>query len=157
MEFLSFYDLNVKGVYNFIFYRTGHRETAEDLTQQIFLKALQAWPSFDSGKGTPKAWIFGIARHALIDHFRTAKPMFDLELAVQNDSGDNVERNFETKARLVEAQRYLSQLEPEDRDIVVMRVWDELTYAEIGEIIGKSEAATKMIFSRIIQKLRELN
>src|SRR6056297_2278284 len=67
------YERYIKKIYNFIYYKTMHQETAEDLTSQTFIKALNKINSFDSEQGTFQAWLYKIARNTVIDHYRTQK------------------------------------------------------------------------------------
>lgn len=149
------YDAYAKKIYDFIYYRTHHRETAEDLVSDVFMKALAAIKNFDADKGTFSAWLYRIARNRVIDHYRTAKSVEDIEdvwdaLA----SGEDVARDADTRERLAKAEKLVAKLPPAQRDVVIMRAWDQLSYAEIAEILGKSEAACKMSFSRAVASLR---
>jgi len=150
------YDANVRRVYDFIYYRTHHRETAEDLTSDVFLKVFAKLADFDARKGTFTAWIYRIARNRVIDHYRASKGTEDIEdvwdlLA----SGDDPARDADAAERLREVERLMADLPAAQREVVIMRVWDGLSYAEIAEAIGKSEAACKMSFSRGVAALRK--
>lgn len=154
--FGELYDAYARKIYDFAYYRTHHRETAEDLAADVFLKAFAKISAFDPSNGTFSAWLYRIARNRVIDHYRTAKPSADIEdvwdlLA----SGDDVARDAETRERLRAVEAHLSSLPAAQRDVVIMRVWDGLTYAEIAETLGKSEAACKMTFSRAVATLRK--
>ncbi len=155
-DFAAHYDTHARKVYAFIYHRVQHRETAEDLLSQTFLKALERFDTFDAGKGAFSAWIHRIARNAIIDHWRAAKPTSDIEDVWDAlRSGEDVNRDAEVRERLAEVESHLKDLSPAQRDIVVMRLWDQLSYAEIAEIVGSSEDACKMSFSRSLAKLRK--
>lgn len=153
--FAQLYDAYVKRIYDFIFYRTRHKETAEDITSVTFTKAFQNIHTFKGSNGLFSAWLFRIARNTLIDHHRTAKPTVDLDAAVNAKSRDNVSAEAEVKDRLDQVKKYLGQLNEDQREIVVMRLWDELSYAEISELTGKTEGNCKVIFSRVMQKMQK--
>ncbi len=154
--FGALYDRYVRKIHEYLFYRCHHRETAEDLTSLTFTKALERLASFDAGKGTFSAWVYRIARNALIDHFRAQKPGTDIEDVwdLLRD-GTDVARDAETAERLRQVEAHLAALPSAQRELVIMRVWDGLSYAEIAEATGKSEAACKMAFSRTIAALRK--
>lgn len=153
--FAELYDLYVKRVYNFIYYRTSHKETAEDLTSVTFTKAFQKIESFKGTQGLFSSWLFRIARNTVIDHMRTSKPTLDLETAVNAKSRDNVAAEAEVRDRLDHVKVYLGELSEDQREIVIMRLWDELSYAEIAGLTGKTEGNCKVIFSRVMQKMQK--
>ncbi|RLC36365.1 hypothetical protein DRH27_05335 [Candidatus Falkowbacteria bacterium] len=154
-EFGSLYDRYIKKIYDFIYYKTHHKETAEDLCSQVFMKAISKIKGFNLDKGTFQAWIYAIARNTVIDYYRTKKNEIDIfdiwDLAVK----ENVERDIDTKIKLEKVVLYLKELKQKQRDIIIMRVWQGLGYREIAEILNKSEASCKMSYSRAINKLRQ--
>lgn len=154
-SFASIYDNYVTAIYQFIYYKTYHRETAEDLTSQTFLKALEKIHRFNPQKGSMAAWLYQIARNLVIDHFRTKKRTFSIHDIWDLAGSHNVEIDLENKEQLQMVQTVLKELPLNQRDIIIMRVWQELPYKEIAEIMGKSEASCKMLFSRTIAYLRE--
>lgn len=154
-EFTILYDLYVKRIYDFIYYRTSHKQTAEDLTSITFTKAFQNIKTFRMKDGLFSAWLFRIARNTLIDHMRTRKSTVDLEYAFNVKADQNVEREVEQKIKLDEVKNYLTKLSPEQREIVVMRLWDDLSYSEIATLTGKTEGNCKVIFSRMMQKMQK--
>ncbi|MCA9379038.1 RNA polymerase sigma factor, partial [Candidatus Dojkabacteria bacterium] len=80
-EFLEICTRERDNVYRYIFLRTGyHRETSEDLTQDIFLKLWQSWSSYDESKATMRTWIFRIAHNTLIDFYRKQGRVESVEL-----------------------------------------------------------------------------
>jgi RNA polymerase sigma factor (sigma-70 family) len=153
--FATLYDNYVKRIYDFIYYRTSHKQTAEDLTSVTFTKAFQNIKSFRSDTGLFSSWLYKIARNTVIDHMRTNKPTVDLDAAVNSPAKDNVAGETELKDRLQQVKTYLNKLSEDQRDIVVMRLWDELTYAEIANVTGKSEGNCKVIFSRVMAKMQK--
>jgi DNA-directed RNA polymerase specialized sigma24 family protein len=90
----------------------------------------------------------------LIDHFRTNRPTFDIADVAEPVSNTDLQSEIDNRSKLSEVYKYLNQLDASARDLVVMRIWDQLSYAEIAEVTGKTEAALKMSMSRIMSKLR---
>ncbi len=154
-RFTKVYDAYIKKIYNFIYHKTMHRETAEDLTSTVFMKALENIQSFDESKGSFNAWLYRIARNTVIDHYRTSKDVMDIADAWGLSSKEDILRNAESNEQLERVRGYLETLKPQHREIIIMRVWDQLSYKEIADITGLTEANCKMTFSRAIRRLRD--
>ena len=146
------YDEYIEKIFNFVYHRVGSKELAEDLTSQTFFKALKNINSFDGEYFS--AWIFRIARNTVIDHYRTHKTSEDLENFPDLTAFKDLEKEVDDKKTLEEVKKFLKTLKPEQEEIIIMRIWDQLSYKEIAEIIGKSESSCKMMFSRAINSLR---
>lgn len=155
--FGELYDLYAKRIYAYLYYRSLDREEAEDLTASVFLRALEKLPSFRPERGCFSGWIYGIARNALTDHFRAASRRADGREAVDlwelPDSG-SVEIEAENRDLWERLRPHLSALSAEQREILILRTWDELPYGEIALIVGKSEDACKASYCRSIKALR---
>lgn len=154
-RFTELYELYIKRIYSFIYYRTHHKETTEDLTSVTFAKALQHIKSFKAGKGSFSAWLYQIARNTVTDHYRQHRPVSDIEDAWDLSADVDIERDVDIRQKLERVTGYLRTLPAQQRDIVIMRVWDGLSHREIGQILGISEANSKVIYSRTMAKLNQ--
>jgi RNA polymerase sigma-70 factor, ECF subfamily len=152
------YDLFSKRIYSYIYYRTLSRETAEDLTSAVFLKALEGLGGYSPGPGGFAAWIYGIARNAVFDHYRRESRLESLEArgAGPWDAADGADLAIDAENRDLweRVAPLLAGMAAEQREILVMRIWDGLSHAEIARILGKSEGACKMAYSRAMASLR---
>ncbi len=154
--FIELYDKYIKPVYNFIYFKTSHKETAEDLTSQSFLKALKALPNFKADKNSSfAAWIFSIARNCVTDHYRAKKEFKNIDDIWDLAGDEDIERDLEFKEKTQVIEKYLQNLKTEQREIIILRVFQEMSYKEIAEILNKKEEACKVAFSRAIKKMRE--
>jgi len=154
-EFSRLYDNYIEKIYRFIYYKTHHCQTAEDLTSQTFMKAWKHISRFDMNKNSFNSWIYKIARNTVIDHYRTQKRQQNIEDAWDLSIFDDTIENIDTKNKLEEVKKYIETLNSEHRDILILRLWQELSYKEIATILDKSEASCKMAFSRGLKKLRK--
>ena len=152
--FGALYEAYIRKIYDFIYYKTYHKETAEDIVSSVFMKALENIKSYTPGKGSFSAWLYGIARHAVIDHYRKGKPEVPVEDIFDLPGAGDFTVDIDAKDRLEEVKTHLAKFKPAHREIVMLRLWQELSHREIAEIIGTSEANCKMIFSRTLGKLR---
>lgn len=154
--FGQLYDQYIKKIYAFVYAKTGHRETAEDLVSQTFFKALDSIDKFKfDGQGTFQSWLYTIARNLIIDNYRRQKNDIDINDCWDLAGKENSAIDFDAKEKIFEIKKYLSKLKPEQREIIIMRIWQEMSYAEIAEATEKSEAACKMTFSRAMKELRQ--
>ena len=154
-QFVYLYDRYVEKIYKFLYFRTFDRELAEDLTSQVFLKAMEKIGTVDESKGTFQAWLYRIARNLLIDEYRRSKPTEDLESHFDLADSTNVAGDTDKVLTNEKLRELLMTLPAEAQELVSMRLWDELPYAEIAVITGKTEGSLKMQFSRIIDQLQK--
>lgn len=152
--FDALYRTYVKPLYGFIAHRTLNRETAEDLTSVTFMKAMEKIGSYDPGKGAFAAWLYRIARNTITDHYRSRKDTHPIEDAWELPSDDRTDLIAGDRIAFEKLRQAINQLEPDKRDILLLRFWDGLSYAEIAQITGKSEGNCKVIVSRTLAGLR---
>ncbi len=152
--FATLYDLYIQKVYRFVYYRVGHKQVAEDLVSVVFTKAFSKFHTYNP-KLSFQAWILSIARNTVIDHYRTKKATFDIEEAFNVSDQTNLSKDYELREKIDQVRKYLQGLDPEQRDLVIMRLWDGLAYEEISKVLGKSEATLRVNFSRILSKMQK--
>jgi RNA polymerase sigma-70 factor, ECF subfamily len=149
------YDRYIDKIYRFIYYKTFNKETAEDLTSEVFHKALVKISSFDLDKGGFSTWLYQIARNRVIDYYRTAKSVVPLEDVFDIGVDERTPETLDAVAKLAQVTEYLQTLSAKQREIITLRVWEEKSYREIAELVGGSEDSVKMAYSRSIKELRE--
>ena len=149
------YDRYIDKIYRFVFYKTFVKEVAEDITSDVFHKALQKINSYEADKGVFSAWIYRIARNNVIDYYRSQKGDVPLEDVFDVGFDERTPESLDAIAALDKVNVYLETLSSKQREIITLRVWEELSYREIAEIVGGTEDGVKMAFSRSIRELRE--
>ena len=152
--FAEIYEQNADRIYAYLVCRVPDRATAEDLTADVFAKAYQRYSQFDLRKGSITTWLYAIARHRLVDHFRSDRSGVGLEYAEGLPGDDNLFENQVGKDRALTVRAWLADLSEPQRELVILRVWDELPFADIAAVLGKSEASLKMAFSRLMRQAR---
>ncbi len=153
--FGELYDEYIQKIYRFIFFKTHHKETAEDLTSQVFIKAFEKIKSYDAGKSSFAVWLYRIARNTVIDYYRTRKSDANVEDVWDLFKDESLLKDVDNKIQLEKVGKYLQTLEPLQREMIIMRVWNDLSYKEISQIINKSEANCRVIFMRAVGKLKD--
>lgn len=148
------YDAYIRKIYDFIYYKTLHQETAEDLTSQTFIKALEKIKQFDSSRGSFSAWLYTIAKNNVRDYYRSGREEVNLEDVYDLAAVDNPEIDSHNRLIFEKVKGYLSSLKSAEREIIMLKLWEGRSHKEIAEIMGLSEANSKMILSRTMVKLR---
>jgi RNA polymerase sigma-70 factor (ECF subfamily) len=152
------YDDEMPRVYRYFRYHVRTVEEAEDLTSDVFHRALRHWNRMRKKLRSPRAWLFSIATNRLTDHFRRKHntPAFDVETAadvVSNHSGP--EETTLEKERIGDLLNHLSKLTKRDRQVVTLRFAAELSHREIGRVLGISEGASAVALLRVLRRLRD--
>lgn len=153
-SFSLLYDKYIKKIFDFVYFKTHHKETAEDIVSQTFLKALENIDKFDSQKGHFISWIYQIARNNVIDHYRSQKFTEDIEDAFDLSDKTDIEKDTDIKLKLENVKKYLQRLTAQEREIVLLKLWQDLPHKEIAQITGKTEQNSKVIFSRALKKIQ---
>ncbi len=150
------YDHYLPGIYRFVLLRVNHREEAEDITHQTFLKAWENIEQYHFRGYSFGSWLYRIARNTIIDNHRKSNPEISLEVLAPNLLVD-LESQSELTEIKIEGEtilKALSQLKEVEQEVVIMRFVEELTHREVARIIGKSEGAVKVIQHRALKSLR---
>ena len=142
-------------VYRYIASRVHRPADAEDLTQLVFVKALEALPRYES-RGIPfGGWLFRLARNTIIDHVRTRHEHADLDAAAGH-AGREAGPDEVTVARqeMDEVAAALGSLTDEQRDAIELRFFAGLSAREAAEVMGKQEGTIRGLQFRAIAALR---
>src|SRR5690606_24044658 len=99
-------------------------------------------------------WLYAIAANTITDHYRTRTEERSIEDVWDLDTGEDVQVDVSNKLLVESVQQYMHTLTAQQRDILILRLWEELSYQEIAAMLGKSEASCKMLFSRTLKQLR---
>jgi RNA polymerase sigma-70 factor (ECF subfamily) len=134
---------------------------AEDVTSEVFTRAMRSLDGFDPEKGTETAWVIGIARHAVADWWRRRRPE-DPSPTVREPvttTSEWTDPPGEHAARMDAASGLVGRfgvLSEREREAVALRFGAELSSPEIGAAMGISPTAARMLVHRGICKLREV-
>ena len=142
-------------VYRYIVSRVHRPSDAEDLTQLVFMKVLEALPRYES-RGIPfGGWLFRLARNTVIDHVRTRHEHADLDAAAGH-AGREAGPDEVTVARqeLDEVGSALATLTDEQRETIALRFFAGLSAREAAEVMGKQEGTVRGLQFRAIAAMR---
>jgi RNA polymerase sigma-70 factor (ECF subfamily) len=153
--FAGIYDAYAPRVRRFLRHQLGDADVAEELLQRTFVKMIEALPRYRP-RGLPfGAWVFRIARNAVIDHRRTAHPGVPLEAAIDraSEAGDPV-ASAERHQDRDEIRVALEALPPDQREVLVWRFFAGLSPAETAVLMGRSNGAVRVLQHRALAALR---
>jgi RNA polymerase sigma-70 factor, ECF subfamily len=132
------------------------RSAAEEVTAQAFERAWRRSRQIDRGRGTPRAWLFGIARNAALDELRRRSRLAApaTEERTEGEQPVPVRDPAEAAIDRTALRQALDSLGGRDRELVALKFFAGLSNAEIASVIGTSESNAGTRLHRIIQKLR---
>ncbi len=148
-------------IYRFIAVKVGTRQEAEDLLHEVFMSAWQKLPTY-APQGFPfSSWLYKIARNRVIDYYRTRKShsSIDDEVATNEDlfaARSEIDDQLDQNLELASVKAALVELTDEQREVVELRFQQDLSPAEIAQVVGKREGTVRIIQHRAIQKLKQL-
>jgi len=139
----------IRRVYSYVAYRIGDGPDAEDVTSEVFERALRYRASYDESRGQPLPWLLGIARRC-VDDARAARVTVPLAEPVETASTDV---GGDVVQRLVLAAA-IDGLDERGRDLLALRYGADLTARQIGEVLGLKTNAVEVALHRTLTRLR---
>lgn len=136
-------------VYRYARFTLGNASAAEDIVQEVFFRVLKNWSRY-RGEANPKTWLWTIVRNCIVDHARKYKhdkeqQPFDEKLGGKTDFQMGME---------FEAEELLKNLSQAQREVIVLRLIQDLSTTETAKILGWSESKVKTTLHRAVSKLR---
>jgi len=156
--FGALYDRYVEAVYRYVFYRVRETAEAEDVTSEVFMKALRAMPRYETRQPF-LAWLYRIARNAVIDRARRRRTQVSFEDALAHPNADRILDPDATLFQQVDAETLrgaIRQLTPLQQEVIVLRYVEGLDTRAIARIVGKREGTVRGIEFRALGALRQL-
>ena len=155
--FGKLYQMHVDRIYSYVYYRTGSRVDAEDLTARVFVRAIQHIDRYQDQGAPFSAWLYRIARNLLSNWYRdqSRRKLVSLDSVAQRqvlDSPELAAEIGEDREALLSAIRRL----PSDRqELLILKYVERLPNTEIGRILDRSEGAIKSLYFRTLSSLRD--
>ena len=157
--FTELYDLYIKRIYRFVYFKVSSKEEAEDITSEVFLKA---WNYIiNNSEKEIKSFsglLYKLARNAIIDMYRRRSTQPQTVVSDEIEIGDSGKWYAELNTNLEAKQilQALKKLKQEYQEVLTLRFVDELDIDEIAEIVGKGEIAVRVTLHRALKKLKEM-
>jgi len=141
LAFIAVHRESYPRVYRFVRRRVESAEVAEELAADVFRVVWQKW---DDGPRTDSAWLFTVARNLIGNAYRSR----DRLLALQEKLRSAAEPRSGTESEDLVVQDVMAALRENERDILQLAYWDELSMAEIAGVLGCSESAARVRLHR---------
>lgn len=157
-SFGQLYEHYVERIFNYVYYRTGNIHDAEDLTARVFQRAMKHIVNY-TDRGVPfSAWLYRIAHNLVANWYRDRSrkqeiPLDDLPILIAK--GDHPEKNLVRSQEQEALLRMIRTLPSERQNLLILKFVEDLSNAEIGSIMGRSEGAVKSLYHRTLLALRD--
>jgi RNA polymerase sigma-70 factor, ECF subfamily len=151
--FEALYRSSRDDVYAYVAGLLRDRAAAEDVTATAFERAYRKRTRFDARRGTPRAWLFGIARNAALDELRRRRRHAELATEPADDAA-GPDASAEVGLRRAALRGALAELSPRERELIALKFFAGLANAEIAHVLGVSETNAGTRLHRTIEKLR---
>jgi RNA polymerase sigma factor (sigma-70 family) len=153
VAFEALYRSSRDDVFGYVAGLLRDRSAAEEVTAVAFERAYRKRRSFDARRGTPRAWLFGIARNAALDELRRRSRL--AAMAVEPDAGEvGPDEAADVALRRAALRGAMAKLTPRERELVALKFFAGLSNGEIASVIGASETNAGTRLHRVIEKLR---
>ncbi len=151
------YERYIDRIFNYVYYRTGNVNDAEDLTARVFQRAMNHIVNY-TDRGVPfSAWLYRIAHNLVANWHRDRSrrqeiPLSDAPLIAK---GEHPESNLVHTQQQESLLRLIRSLPAERQTLLILKFVEHLSNAEIGEIMGRSEGAVKSLYHRTLLSMRD--
>lgn len=156
--FGQLYERYAERIFNYVYYRTGNQHDAEDLTARVFQRAMNHIRNY-TDRGVPfSAWLYRIAHNLVANWHRDRSRKQEIpidDLPILPTKGDHPERNLVRSQEQDSLLRMIRKLPSERQNLLILKFVEDMSNAEIGKIMGRSEGAVKSLYHRTLLALRD--
>jgi RNA polymerase sigma-70 factor (ECF subfamily) len=155
--FGALYDRHFGQIYRFVFSRLRDQTAAEDVTSEVFMKALRSIPRYQDTGRPFTAWLYQISVNTINDRYRATRPTVDLdEMYDLAAAGPGLEDTAVQQAEMREIWRSVESLPAQQRTALVLKFQEDLKISDIAAVMGKSDGAVKLLIHRGVTRLRSV-
>jgi RNA polymerase sigma-70 factor, ECF subfamily len=155
--FGKLYLIYLDRIYRYVFFKVNHdKHIAEDITEIIFIKAMQHINTFLPDQGTFQAWLYRIAHNTVLDHYKTYKTANRIqENTASVEAIEKLEEEIDTRQKLAAVMNAMRELTEEQQSVLSLRFIEGLNPREIAYITNKHEDAVRAIQYRALKTLKK--
>ena len=154
MDYEKLYNAYYMQVYSYVMTLAKNKDLAEEITQNVFYKALSTQSKFRKGSGE-LTWLCSIAKNAFYDEMRRQKYITDLPQNDERPARENIEQAVTNKDSAYQIHKILHNLDEPYKEVFSLRVFGELPFNQIAMIFGKTESWARVTYHRARVKIKE--
>ena len=147
------YAQHLDAIYRYVRLRIGSEADAEDMTEDVFVKAWEALPGYRIGEHPFTSWLYRIAHNVTVDYHRKRQPDSSAEMDDHHGEGGHVEELVAHRQQMSELVAAVQKLDDSEQDVVILRFVQGYSHDEVAAMIGKTVNATRVIQHRALAKL----
>ncbi|MEK9165851.1 MAG: sigma-70 family RNA polymerase sigma factor [Patescibacteria group bacterium] len=158
-EFAKIYEYYKNRIFRYIRFRVSTLEEAEDLTSQTFLQAIEYLHKYQDQGSRFGAWLYKIAGNLVCDWYRRKKPILleveELDKQSNNIAYDNLNK-IDAEIQQKQLIFCINQLKIKEQQVIILKIFEELTFQQIAKFLSQKESKTKMIYYRSLDKIKKI-
>lgn len=147
-------------IYIYVFKQINDKEVSMDLTQEIFISMLKSIDGYEEKRASFKTWLYKIASNKVIDYYRSKYYKFTtITVDIEQESLvnlHNIEESFQIKEDAREVMEVISMLDGDIQQVLRMKIFAEMTFKEMGNILGMKESTLKTKYYSSLKKIKNI-
>lgn len=158
-QFSQIYDQYIDKIYRFIYLKVSSQEIAEDVTSKVFIKGWEAFNSPDADLKNPGAFLYQIARNAVVDHYREKGRALMVSADASPeiaDPGTNAQDKAILSADISTIKKSIQKLEKEQQDILIWHYLEDIPIAEIAKLVNRPAGTVRVMLHRGLKDLKDI-
>jgi len=158
-QFGQIYDQYIAKIYRFVFLKVSSQEVAEDITSKVFLKGWEAFQSPKTEIKNPGAFLYQIARNAVVDHYREKgrAKVVSVDASPQiADPGTSAQDKAILNADIGVIKLAIQKLKKEHQDIIIWHYLDDMPINDIAQLVGKPAGTVRVMLHRGLKDLKDI-
>ncbi|MBI4304616.1 MAG: sigma-70 family RNA polymerase sigma factor [Chloroflexi bacterium] len=152
--FGELYSMFVNRIYRYIFYQVRNEMLAEDMTEEVFIKAWQAIGSCKGREQSFSSWLYRVAHNHVVDNLRSTKQHLLIGTDITGEQLGDPKQEIGTQLEQGEVFDAISLLPEEQRQVIILKFVEGLSNQEIGQVTGKKQGAIRILQMRGLSRLR---
>jgi RNA polymerase sigma-70 factor (ECF subfamily) len=158
-QFGKIYDQYIDKIYRFVYLKVDGQEIAEDITSKVFIKGLEAFKSAPEEIKNPGAFLYQIARNAVVDHYRDKGRTKVVSVDASPEIADlrtNAQDKAILSADISTIKKAIQKLKKEHQDIIIWHYLEDMPIADIAQLLGKPAGTVRVTLHRGLKDLKDV-
>lgn len=157
-KFSDLYDLYINKIYRFAYLRVSSHEVAQDLAADTFARFWESFKLNPNGVQNPRAFLYTIAKNLVVDHYRDKGKTNVINADISDlqviDHKNDIAKNAQINSEMESVREALADLKEDYQNAIIWRYLDDMEMREVASLLGRTEAATRVLLHRAIKELK---